>query len=287
MESQSLSTGGEKGLNLKMRNYLVLAAVLGLLLMAGNVTLPQPEKDNRLVKIGTPDDTGGLIIHYLVNTKGYAGAMVQQDFTMYPVKDCCASTAQWGLSTNLYDLAIMCPDAAVSLIAKDNRFEIVSPSLVNSDIVVIKSGQAPKKIGVAQNRNHQVKIVADHFAGDCATVPMLPSAIPYAYVKNVVDGVVVDALKGLTMQGTKLPATTNESEEHVTYVLVVNKSFKPDPRYHKFLRLFAESAVELNQPEILATAISNYKNIDFGHEEVNQWNRLRIKHVFTTPGIRG
>ncbi len=214
-----------------MRNYLVIAAAL-LLFMAGCFTLPHPEKDNGKVKIGTPDDTGGMIIHYLVNTKGYGGTTIQQDFAMYPVKDCCASTAQWALSTNQYDLAIMCPDAAASLIEKDGRFEIVTPSLVNSDIVVTKAGQAPKKIGIAQNRNHQVKIVADLFGEDCVTAPMLLAAIPYAYEKNAVDGVVVDALRGFTMNGDKLPATTGELDEHVTYVLVVNKSFKPDPRYH-------------------------------------------------------
>lgn len=286
MESQGLSTGGEKGLELNMKNCIVIAAAL-LLFISGCSTMPHPEKDNGKVKIGTPDDTGGMIIHYLVNTKGYGDATVQQDFAMYQVKDCCSSTSQWALSTNQYDLAIMCPDAAANLIEKDNRFEIVTPSLVNSDIVVIKAGKVPKKIGIAQNRNHQVKIVADLFGKDCATAPMLPAAIPYAYEKNAVDGVVVDALKGLTMNGEKLPATTDELNDHVTYVLVVNKNFKDDPRYYKFLRLFAESADELNQPEILAVEISKYKNFDFSREEVNQWNRLRIKHVFTTPETHG
>lgn len=268
-----------------MKNLFTAAAVLVLLVVCF-VSLPQPEKDHGKVKIGAPDDTGGMIIHYLVNEKGYDGVEVQQEFELYPVKDCCASTAQWALSTNQYDLAVMCPDAAASLLEKDDCFEIVSPYLVNSDIVIIKSGVTPQKIGVSQNRSHQVQIVAELFGEACTTSTMLPAGLPYAYEKNAVDGVVVDALKGFNMTGDKLPATNGESD-HITYVLVVNKDFKTDPRYQVFLRLFEESVDELNKPEILAEEICKYKNIDIPREEVNQWNRLRIKHVFTTPETHG
>jgi hypothetical protein len=269
-----------------MKNFLITVAALALLLVVYYVSLPQPEKDRGKVKIGAPDDTGGMIIHYLVNEKGYSGVEVQQDFELYPVKDCCSNTAQWALSTNQYDLAVMCPDAAASLIEKDDRFEIISPCLVNSDIVIIKPGIIPKKIGVSQNRSHQIQIVTGLFGEACATATMLPAALPYAYEKNAVDGVVVDALRGLNLTGDKLPSTNGDSD-HTTYVLVVKKDFKVDPRYQEFLRLFEESANELNNPDILAQEIYKYKNIVIPREEVNQWNRLRIKHVFTTPETRG
>lgn len=269
-----------------MKNLLITVAALVLLLVVYSVSLPQPEKDHGKVKIGAPDDTGGMIIHYMVNEKGYGGVEVQQDFELYPVKDCCSNTAQWALSTNQYEVAVMCPDAAASLLEKDNRFEIISPCLVNSDIVIIKPGIKPQKIGISQNRNHQKQIVAELFGQACTTVTMLPSAVPYAYEKNAVDGVVVDALRGLNLTGEKL-SSTNGDNEHVTYVLVVNKDFKADPRYQEFLRLFEESVNELNNPDILAQEIYKYKNIDISREEVNQWNRLGIKHVFTTPETHG
>lgn len=265
-----------------MKKLFIAAAAVLLLAVC---FYPQREEEPVKVKIGTPDDTGGMIIHYLVNEKGYENAAVQENFEMYPVKDCCAGTAQWALTTNEYDLAIMCPDAAESLLEKDGRFEIVSPCLMNSDIVVVKPGLTPQKIGIAQNRSHQVQIVAGIFGRECAIAPMLPSAIPYAYEKKAVDGVVVDALRGFTMTGDKLPATAGEAG-HITYVLVVNKVFKEDARYQEFLRLFQESVKELNQPDILREEIRKYKNIDFSHEEVNQWNRLGIKHVFTIPETR-
>lgn len=266
-----------------MKNSIATVAVIALLLVISLSNFPQREKDNGKVKIGAPDDTGGMIIHYLVNQKGYKGAEVQHDFELYPVKDCCASTSQWALSTDLYDIAIMCPDAAASLLEKDGRFEIISPCLVNSDIVVAHPGTIPKKIGVSQNRAHQEQIAAGVFGPEIVAAPMLPSAIPYAYEKKAVDGVIVDALRGITMAGEKIPAPARPGG-HVTYVLVVNKSIKEDPRYQEFITLFQASVEELKNPDVLIEEIRIYKNIDFTREEVEQWNRLGIRHVFTTPG---
>lgn len=265
-----------------MKKLFLLTAAVILLLSAAFSAFPQREENNGKVKIGAPDDSGGMIIHYLVNEKGYGGAEVQRDFELYPVKDCCASTTQWALSTKLFDLAVMCPDAAESLIEKDSRFEIAGPCLVNSDIAVVKPGAAPQKIGISQNRSHQAQIAADIFGQDCTTVPMLPAAIPYAYEKNEVNGVIVDALKGFTMTGDKLVADGRQGG-HATYVLVVSKSFKEDPRYIEFLRLFKEGVEELNQPDVLLKEIKMYKNIDFTREEVEQWNRLGIEYVFPNP----
>jgi hypothetical protein len=266
-----------------MKKVFAAIAAAVLLLLAAFSAFPQREENNGKVRIGAPDDTGGMIIHYLVNEKGYGDAETQCDFEMYSVKDCCASTSQWALSTNQYDLAVMCPDAAASLLEKDGRFEIVSPCLVNSDIVVVRPGVIPQKIGVAQNRSHQEQIAAGVFGRECATAPMLPAAIPYAYEKKAVDGMVVDALRGFAMAGEKIPAPAVPGG-HVTYVLVVNKSFKDDLRYSEFITLFQVSVEELNNPDVLIGEIRKYKNIDFTREEVEQWNRLGIRHVFTTPG---
>jgi hypothetical protein len=257
-----------------------------MLLLTACTANPQKEDNNSKVRIGAPDDTGGMIVHYLVNEKGYQEAEVLGDFELYQVKDCCASTSQWALSTNLYEIAVMCPDAAAGLLEKDGRFEIVSPCLVNSDIVVARPGELPQKIGVSQNRSHQEQIAAGVFGPDVFTAPMLPAAIPYAYEKKAVDAVVVDALRGFTMDGEKIPAFT-AAGGHVTYVLVVNKSFKLDPRYQQFIGLFKAAVEELNDPAVLTEEIRKYKNIEFTREEVEQWNRLGIKHVFSTQETQG
>ncbi|MFX4262418.1 ABC transporter substrate-binding (seleno)protein SaoB [Pelotomaculum propionicicum] len=268
-----------------MKKVFAALVVAVLLFFVVFTAFPQREEDNGKVKIGAPDDTGGMIIHYLVHEKGYQDADTQGEFELYPVKDCCGSTSQWALSSDLLDIAVMCPDAAASLLEKDDRFEIIGPCLLNSDIVVVRHGLVPQKIGVSQNRSHQEQIAASVFGPDVDTAPMLPVSIPYAYEKKAVDGVVVDALRGFTMSGDKMAPAGPAG--HITYVLVVSKSFMEDSRYSEFIRLFQGSVEELNDPDVLIEEIRKYKNIDFTREEVEQWNRLGIRHVFTTPGTRG
>ena len=171
----------------------------------------------------------------------------------------------------------------MSLLEKDSRFEIVTPVLINSDIVVARPGTEPQKIGVSQNRSHQEQLATAVFGPGVISAPMLPAAIPYAYEKKAVDAVVVDALRGFTMDGEKIPAST-AAGGHVTYVLVVNKSFKSEPRYQQFIDLFKAAVEELNDPAVLIKEIREYTNINWTREEVEQWNRLGIRHVFTTPG---
>ncbi|MDD3654895.1 MAG: hypothetical protein PHO01_12100, partial [Desulfotomaculaceae bacterium] len=84
----------------------------------------------------------------------------------------------------------------------------------------------------------------------------------------------------------KLPATA-EAAGHITYVLVINKGFKEDPRYQEFLHLFQESVGDLNNPDILLEAIRKYKNIEFTRKEVELWSRLGIRYVFTAAQTRG
>jgi hypothetical protein len=266
-----------------MSKIFAVTVVAAMLLLAACTASPQKEGNNGKVRIGAPDDTGGMIVHYLVNEKGYQEAEVLGDFELYQVKDCCASTSQWALSTNQYEIAVMCPDAAVSLLEKDSRFEIVAPVLINSDIVVARPGTEPQKIGVSQNRSHQEQLATAVFGPGVISAPMLPAAIPYAYEKKAVDAVVVDALRGFTMDGEKIPAST-AAGGHVTYVLVVNKSFMSEPRYQQFIDLFKAAVEELNDPAVLIKEIREYKNINLTREEVEQWNRLGIRHVFTTPG---
>ena len=166
------------------------------------------------------------------------------------------ATSQWALSTNPYDLAVMCPDAAASLLEKDRRFEVVSPVLVNSDIVVVRRGLS-QKIGISQNRSHQERITAC-FRPEVAAVSMLPSAIPTPMRKGGGRGG-GGRPEGFTMAGEKIPAPA-AAGGHVTYVLVVNKSFKEDPRYHEFIHLFQAAAEELNNPDVLVEEIKNTKH---------------------------
>jgi len=267
----------------KNTSYLILCMLV--VAVIGAAIIP-PASHTGKINIGAPDDSGGMIVHYLINQKGLTGVEVNSSFDLYPLKDCCTSTTQYAMSTDLLDLAVMCPDAARVLLEKDDRFAIVGPLLVNSDLIVLKPGRVPKKIGVTQNRYYQEQIIAEKFGPNCSAVPMMTVSLPYALEKNAVDGVIVDVLKGLWLQGDKL-STVAAGGDRVTYVLVVRKSFRESPAFQRFIELIDQAADELNRPEILRQAINSYNNLDLTREEVKKWSQLGIKFVSITPITSG
>jgi len=211
---------------------IVVAAVITILVLR-----PAARQSDNKIKIGAPADTGGLIIHYLVNMQKPDSAVIKKEFELYSIEDCCCSSkSELVLSTELLDAAIICPDAAKRLVKRDKRYELVAPCLVNSEILVVRADKKPTKIGIAQKRDYQKQIVSKKCSPDCASVPMLSASLPYAYEKNSVDGVVIDVLKGIYLDGEKITSAHGQ-DKVVTYVLIASKAFKNDKRYRELLRL--------------------------------------------------
>lgn len=267
-----------------MSRRLIIPSVVALVALAIVLRLlPSKEAISNKIKIGAPHGAGGLIVHQLVNKKKCDDAGIRRKLEFYSMGDCCCSSkSEWALSTDLLDLAIMCPDAARELLRKDKRYEIVGPCLANSDILVVKSDKEPRKIGITQGRDYQKDIAKNTYGGSVEISPMLSASLPYAYEAHLVDGVVIDALKGLFLDGRRFSSASNQSDQ-ITYVLVARKSFQTDSRYEEFLRLFEKSAKELNNLDILAAAVCEYQEREFTRREAEEWNQLKIKFVFTIP----
>ncbi|WP_418791800.1 ABC transporter substrate-binding (seleno)protein SaoB [Phosphitispora sp. TUW77] len=265
-----------------MKNKLFIS-LIGLILVAMiyTVWVSGRGKEGSKINIGASSDSGGMIIHYIVNNKKFLPANVSDNFAMFPVKDCCSSTSEWALSTGDLDIALLCPDAANKLIEKDGRFEVVGPVLVNSDIIVVKQDIKPQKISYSQKRSFQKKLIKEKFGPACDAVPMLPAAVPYAFEKGVVDGAAVDVLKGLLLKGEK-NSSAGKTEDLVTYVLVVRKEFKKNSLYRQFMTLLKESVTEMNTAGVLIKEAKVFMNINFTEREAEQWRRLKIRYVF--PG---
>lgn len=265
---------------MKTKNLWLLVFVV--IIVTAVIFYPQQkEPDAARVRIGAPDDMGGLIINYIIKQKGFKSAKLEQDFSMYSIKDCCASTAEWAMSTDMLDIALMCPDAAQRLVEKDQDFEVLGPCLVNSDVIVVKPGKHQRKIAVSQKREYQRRLVRDKFGENCAAVSMMTAAIPFAYEKDVVDGAVLDVIKGFQLNGQKIPSFLKD-EPLVTYVLVVKKRFKEDPLYKEFLRLYREAVVELSKEDTLLRALKAYKNVELSDQEAKEWQRMNMR--FVLPG---
>lgn len=263
-----------------MKGGVVGLAFLSLLMAAGVGFLASPgeNRDPSKITIGAPDDSGGLVIHYILHRGGFGAAEIVSSFATYTMKDCCTSTSELALSTGELDMAVLCPDAAEKLVEKDPRFTIVGPVVLNSDIPVIRPGSHPRRIGVAQRRHFQERLVKERFSPECAAVPILPAGLPYALERGAVDGVVVDILKGLTLSGTRV--FPEDSPDRATYVLVARKKLTSSLLYRQFMDSYKQAVEELSDPRNLARAVEGYKGIRWTNREIEEWKAFKVRFTF-------
>jgi hypothetical protein len=248
-----------------------------VLILLGLSLLSCTDQTDR-IRIAVPDDLGGIPGTYAVRDQQLSDTALTDD--LFPLMDCCNTTTEWALSADRVDMAWLCPDAARTLVEKDGRFEILGPALVNSQILVIGKRRAPKRIAYSHKRSYQKALIRDRFGPGCEAIPVMPSALPYVYAKGEVDGIVVDVLKGLSLQGEHLPLSGN-TEDVITYVLVVRKDFRRSPRFLHTLSTLQEGAAELNDDDILAKILGKYKGMT--PAQTRQAVSLGVR--FVPPGI--
>lgn len=254
---------------------LMMAAAVAM--MAFSARKPDPSKS----VIGIPDDTGGLLVHHLLRQEGLPFEARVTRFESYMILDCCSSTAEWALSGDLLEVAVICPDAATRLIEKDSRFKILGPCLYNSQVLLSRSGNKVTRLGIAQRRERQKELLKPLCNASCSLQPMLPTSLPYAYERGILDGAVIDFIKGTTMEGERI-SLAEKIGDQITYVLVVRKEWEGTIQYRQFLNLLDRAVTDLENPEILIRAVAAFKGISWTTRETDEWKRLKIR--FVVPG---
>lgn len=173
------------------------------------------------------------------------------------------------------DLAIICEDAAKDFVKNNNEFRIVGSCVKNSDVFILKDNKIIKKIGIAQNRKYQKKLVKSKFGSSCEVYPMTATALGYALENNKLDAILVDSLKGWKLNGKK--QICNYDKDYITYVMVVNKDFQKKDLYKKFIKNYNESIIALKSEELLKKQLSSYIDTTVSDEEVREWKKLNVK----------
>lgn len=248
-----------------------LAALLAVLL--GAACTGQPSKSES-IRIGAPDGVGFVLAKYAANK-----LTENTEVTRFPevteIFDCCSSTTQWALSSGSLDAAILCPDEAQALMKSDKRYMSLGPCLVNSIIVMVKDRSRVDTIGIARNRRYQQEVVARQFGLDSQTRQMLPQALPGAYQRGLVDGVIVEIEQALQMDGIMLPVNHN-GEDVVTYVLVVRKDL---PGRELLIQGFSSAADELNEQNNLQQAIGEYITCSNNENDAVRWLQTGLRFL--------
>ncbi len=74
---------------------------------------------------------------------------------------------------------------------------------------------------MTQNRIYQEKIIKDEYGEKVQIYPMIYSSLPYALEKGRVDGIIIDSIKSLKLNGQKKALSINKN--YTSYVLVIKK----------------------------------------------------------------
>ncbi len=132
-----------------------------------------------------------------------------------------------------------------------------------------------KKIAMTQNRFYQEKIIKRWMWRKSTNISDDIFILPYALEKGRVDGIIIDSIKALKLNGQKKALSINKN--YTSYVLVIKKKFKKDKKFKEFITNYNKSVMELKRKDRIKNSIEDYKKINLSNEEVEQWLKLKVK----------
>jgi hypothetical protein len=246
------------------------------------VGLASNREEGESHRIGVPDGAAGLLARYVLQEKLGTHPVKAVHFEPHTLYDCCASTTQYALGSGHLDIAIMCPDAARALVAKDKRFGVIGPVMINSDVLITRADvdlQQPT-IGISDKRVLHKKMVAERFGEKGRTAPMLHSAVPFAYARGAIQGAIVDITKVLQLAGD-LDNAGARGQNIYTYVMVSKKSLQKSRQYSLFLEKYGQAVEEMDDPGNLLKMLQAYESPNISMGDVLKWQKMNVH--FTNP----
>lgn len=179
------------------------------------------------------------------------------------------------LSSDAIDLAILCTSKAKEFVKKDERFEMMNSSFLNTNVVVVRDNK-PKKIGVSAGREEEITMVKELLGEECEIVEMSPRVLPYALEKGEVQGIVIDYLKSLDLNGSIIVPKSNK--DYNTFSLVVKKEFIKGTEFDKFKIYYNEAVSFFMKDYNLIKTIEKEKGKTYLDERrKEQWQKLKMK----------
>ncbi len=267
-------------MNLRFAGLALAGVAVFLTVFA--IGLASNRENGEIRRIGIPDGAAGLLARYVLQEKLASHSVQAVRFEPHTLYDCCASTTQYALGSGHLDIAIMCPDAARALVAKDKRFEIIGPVMINSDVLITRADvdlQQPT-IGISDKRELQKKMVAERFGGNGKAAPMLHSAVPFAYARGAIQGAILDITKVLHLAGD-LDSAGAHGRNIYTYVMVGKKSLQNSRRYSLFIEKYGEAVEEMDDPHNLLRLLQTYESPNISMGDVLKWQKMNVH--FTNP----
>lgn len=147
----------------------------------------------------------------------------------------------------MFQMAIVCKEAASEFTTNLPDFEIISPTMENTDIFVMKT-PTPLKVGIVQGKDYQIELVRNRFGEDVEIIPIIAQALPYALENNQVDAIIIDYIKAVHLDGIKEHSAINT--DYSTYVLIAKKGYKETKEFKRFANSY-DYALEMLESDII------------------------------------
>ena len=231
-------------------NFLLIVAIIGIVALI--VIFPENEETATL-RIGAGDDMAGSILKKVLSQNEF-------DFEIetYYLKDCWAPTAQWSLKSNVYDVAMICTDAADKFIEASDDFVLLGTITENTDVLIKKDNNV-KKIGLTSNKDYLSDFIREKYA-DAEIEYMSPHSFGYAYESGQIDGYVIDI--GLINSNLEGEIENVSDGDYGSNVIIANRKILKDKKFKEFLDSYNKMVLEYNK-----NPNPNYFEFKFGKDE--------------------
>lgn len=244
-------------------NFLLIVAIVGIVALIFN--FPEREETGTL-RIGAGDDMAGSILKKVISQNEF-------DFEIEPyyLKDCWAPTAQWSLKSNVYDVAIVCTDAADKFIEASDDFVLLGTVTENTDVLIKKDNNITK-IGLTSNKNYLSDFIKEKYA-DAEIKYMNPHSFGYAYESGQIDGYVIDI--GLINSNLEGEIENVSDSDYGSNVIIANRKILKDKKFEKFLKAYNKMVLEYNE-----NPNPDYFEFKFGKDERrNEIWKVKLKKI--------
>ncbi len=231
-------------------NFLLIVAIIGIVALI--VIFPESEETATL-RIGAGDDMAGSILKKVISQNEF-------DFEIetYYLKDCWAPTAQWSLKSNVYDVAMICTDAADKFIEASDDFVLLGTITENTDVLIKKDNNV-KKIGLTSNKDYLSDFIREKYV-DAEIEYMSPHSFGYAYESDQIDGYVIDI--GLINSNLEGEIENVSDSDYGSNVIIANRKILKDKKFKEFLDSYNKMVLEYNK-----NPNPNYFKFKFGKDE--------------------
>lgn len=238
------------------------------------------ESAEETLVVACGDDLAGIVVQSVVEQNNITIEKLGMDYMS--VGDCCGSNAQFALSAEEVDIAVLCPDAVKNLQDAGKDYEVLGTVVYDGNVFVKRadSPENPEVIGYMNKRTEQLELLQEIYGTDKNYRPVFASALSYALENKDIDMAVMDITTALKLNYPMEPATSGVP----TSIMVVKRERNEveNQVLQQFIEDYNEKIEGLENDKNAGELLSRYLEIEPSEEVLSNWNHMNVQFGFLT-----